>query len=239
LSLVVVDDGFDFKVVLVDERWVVRIPRRAQVVEALQRETALLKELAPALPVAVPRFELVSTEPPFVVYPLIEGRPLVEDDPEGIRAFLDALHGIQTGLLPAATWVEDYRAQCVEFEHLAFPFLSSDEQHRARTLFAEVETLVGFEPCVIHGDLGAEHLLVRDGRLVGVIDWGDARMGDPALDYSWLLNDVFPDWEVDDDLRRRAGFYHRLAPFFSVHYGVFRHDEDYTKQALARLRTRL
>ncbi|MDX6442908.1 MAG: hypothetical protein QOE43_2637, partial [Gaiellaceae bacterium] len=31
MSLVVVDDGFDFKVVLVDDRWVVRIPRREQV----------------------------------------------------------------------------------------------------------------------------------------------------------------------------------------------------------------
>jgi aminoglycoside phosphotransferase (APT) family kinase protein len=43
-----------------------------------------------------------------------------------------------------------------------------------------------------------------------VIDWGDTRVGDPALDYSWLLNGPFPHWEVDADLRRRARFYHRL-----------------------------
>jgi len=239
LSIVVVDDGFDFKVVLVDERWVVRIPRRSQVVGALEREIGLLPKLAAALPVEVPRFEVVSRDPPFVVYPLIEGRPLVDEDPHGVRAFLEALHGLRTDALPDTTWVDDYRAQCAEFERLVFPLLTTDERHRACTLFAEVETLVGFEPCVVHGDLGAEHLLVRDGRLVGVIDWGDARMGDPALDYSWLLHEAFADWDVDDELRRRARFYHRLAPFFSVHYGVFRRDDDYTKQALVRLRTRL
>ncbi|MDP9262166.1 MAG: aminoglycoside phosphotransferase, partial [Actinomycetota bacterium] len=60
MSLVVVDDGFDFKVVLVDDRWVVRIPRREQVLSALEQEIALLPELEAALPVAVPHFEHIS-----------------------------------------------------------------------------------------------------------------------------------------------------------------------------------
>lgn len=239
MSLVEIDDGFDFKVVLVDERWVVRIPRRAQVVEALEREIALLAVLADALPVAVPRFELVSREPPYVVYPLIVGTPLVDEDPDGLRAFLDALHAEAADVLPEIDWIAAYREQCDEFERLVLPLLDAGERRQAQALFAEVETLNGFEPCIIHGDLGAEHLLVREGHLVGVIDWGDARRGDPALDYAWLLNEVFPTWDVDDELRRRARFYHRLAPFYSVHYGVFRRDEDYTRRALARLRTRL
>jgi energy-coupling factor transporter ATP-binding protein EcfA2 len=37
-----------------------------------------------------------------------------------------------------------------------------------------------------------------------------------------LLHRPFPDWDVDPELRRRARFYHRLAPFFSVHYGLLR-----------------
>jgi aminoglycoside phosphotransferase (APT) family kinase protein len=239
VTLVQIDDGFDFTVVLVDERWVVRIPRRSQVVEALELEIALLPVLARALPVEVPCFELVSREPPFVVYPFIAGQPLVDEDGDGVRAFLDALHAVQTDVLPRADWVAAYRRQCGEFERLVFPLLDADECRRARALFSEVETLTGFDPCVIHADLGAEHLLVRDGRLAGVIDWADARVGDPALDYAWLVHEAFPDWDVDDELRRRARFYHRLAPFYSVHYGVFRRDEAYTTEALARLRTRL
>jgi aminoglycoside phosphotransferase (APT) family kinase protein len=239
VSLVVVDDGFDFKVVLVDDRWVVRIPRREQVWPALEREIALLPELESALPVAVPHFEHISHEPPFVVYPLIRGTPLIAEDPDGVRRFLESLHRVQTDVLPPTDWIASYTEHCGEFERLVLPLLGAEERPKAQALFAEVETLTGFEPCVTHSDLGAEHLLVREGSLVGVIDWGDARIGDPALDYSWLLHGPFPDWEVDPELLRRARFYHRLAPFHSVHYGVFRNQPDYVDRALAELSSRL
>jgi aminoglycoside phosphotransferase (APT) family kinase protein len=239
VSLVVVDDGFDFKVVLVDDRWVVRIPRREQVLSALEQEIVLLPELEAALPVAVPHFEHISHDPPFVVYPLIQGTPLIDEGSDGVRAFLESLHRVQTDVLPPTDWIASYTEQCAKFEELVFPLLDSGDRSRAQALFAEVETLTGFDPCVTHSDLGAEHLLVREGKLVGVIDWGDARLGDPALDYSWLLHGPFPDWDVDPELRRRARFYHRLAPFFSVHYGVFTKRPDYVEQALAKLSSRL
>src|SRR6185437_14742786 len=119
------------------------------------------------------------------------------------------------------------------------PLLDADERQRAETLFSEAETLTGFEPCVIHADLGPEHMLVRDGRLAAVIDWGDACVGDPALDYSWLLSVPFPDWEVDAELRRRARFYHRLAPFYGVHFGVFAGNDAYRDSCLEELSSRL
>jgi aminoglycoside phosphotransferase (APT) family kinase protein len=119
------------------------------------------------------------------------------------------------------------------------PILDRDLHARAERLFAEVETLVGFEPALVHADLGAEHLLVRDGRLAGVIDWGDARVGDPALDYAWLLNGPFPEWDVDPDLRRRARFYHRLGPWYEAHYGLFTDQPAHTQSGLAGIKPRL
>jgi aminoglycoside phosphotransferase (APT) family kinase protein len=38
------------------------------------------------------------------------------------------------------------------------------------------------EPCWFHGDLHEGNLLVRDGRLAAVIDWGTAGRGDPAIE---------------------------------------------------------
>jgi aminoglycoside phosphotransferase (APT) family kinase protein len=219
VSVVAIDDGIDFHVVVLDGTWVVRVPRRPSCAEALAVEAVLLPALADALPVQVPRFEHVSS---FVVYRLIDGSPLVGEE-EGVREFLEALHSFDAvGLpVPRPDWVETYRAQCDEFRRRVLPHLDVDERPRAETLFAEVDTLVGFEPVLTHSDLGQPHLLCRDGRLVGVIDWGDTRIGDPALDYSWLLNRPFPHWEVDDDLRRRARIYHRLAPWFDAHRDVF------------------
>jgi aminoglycoside phosphotransferase (APT) family kinase protein len=241
VSLVAIDDGFDFKVVVVDDTWVVRVPRREGVLAALATEIALLPTLAEALPVEVPEFEHASHEPPFVVYRLIRGNPLVDEDAEGVRAFLESLHSLDVSTLPIqpVDWVESYRAQCIAFEELVLPLLDEALRREACALFEEVDSLTGFEPALVHADLGPEHMLVRDDRLAGVIDWGDVRIGDPALDYAWLLHGPFPDWDLDLELRRRARFYHRLAPFYSVHYGVFTKQPDYVDRALATLRSRL
>lgn len=240
-TVVEIDDGYDFEVAVVDGEWVFRFPRRAGVEEALRLEIVLLPLLAPTLPVDVPSFEHISRDPLFVGYRLIRGEPLVDEDPDGVRVFLEALHTLDPAGLPLERldWIEAYREQCAEFERLVVPLLDKDLRARGRQLFGGVDALAGFEPALVHSDLGPEHLLVRDGKLIGVIDWGDARLGDPALDYSWLLGGPFAHWEVDPELRRRAGFYHRLAPWFEAHYGVFTNQPPHTERGLAAIRDRL
>jgi aminoglycoside phosphotransferase (APT) family kinase protein len=236
-----IDVGYDFEVAVVDEEWVFRFPRRREVETALEREIALLPTLLRELPVEVPRFEHVSEQPLFVGYRLIHGAPLVDEDGDGVRAFLEALHAVDVSKLPLEPhdWREAYREQCAEFERLVLPLVDEQLSARAHELFDEVDALVGFEPTLLHADLGPDHLLVREGGLVGVIDWGDARIGDPALDYAWLLNGPFPHWDVDDDLRRRARFYHRLGPWYEAHYGLFTDQPAHTERGLAGIRTRL
>ncbi len=235
------DDGWDFKVLVVDDAWVVRWPRHRLAVEEIEKEVELLPVLAPLLPVEVPRFEYVSREPWLVAYRFIRGEPLVDEDPDGVRAFLDALHGVDVDAVagPRLDWLEVYREQADEFRRVVLPLLDPDERSRGEELLAETQTLTGFEPVVTHSDLGPTHLLVRDGRLAGVIDWGDARIGDPAIDYAWLLNGPFTAWEVDDELRRRALVYHRLEPWFEVHYGVFTDQAAWVLTGLVGVRSRL
>lgn len=235
------DEGYDFEVAIVDDDWVFRFPRRAGVEEALELEIKLLPALASTLPIAVPSFEYVSRDPLFVGYRLIRGEPLVDEDAANVRAFLEALHALEPAGLPVeqSDWVEAYRRQCAEFERLVLPHVDRDLRRRAKGLFGEAETLVGFQPVLVHADLGPAHLLVRDGRLVGVIDWGDTRVGDPALDYSWLLNGPFGHWDVDPDLRRRARFYHRLGPWYEAHYGLFTNQPAAVERGLAGIRDRL
>jgi aminoglycoside phosphotransferase (APT) family kinase protein len=238
VGIVEIEDGYDFRVLVLDDTWVIRIPRRPAVLEQLHVEIELLPPLASALPVQVPAFEHVSADPPLVVYRLIDGAPLRDEDP---RAFLDALHAFDAGALPvpAPDWVTTYEEQVDEFRRAVLPLLAVDERPRAEALFAEVETLTGFEPVLTHSDLGPEHLRCREGRLVGVIDWGDARIGDPAIDYAWLLNVPFPHWEVDDDLRRRARFYYRLGPWFEAHHGVVTSRPAHVEAGLRGISSRL
>jgi len=239
--LVEVDAGWDYKVLIVDDAWVMRWPRHRLAVEEIEQEVELLPVLAPLLPVEVPQFEYVCREPWLVAYRFIRGDALLAEDPDGVRTFLDALHAVDVGAVPARRpdWLEEYREQAEEFRRVVLPLLDPDERPRGEALLAEVETLTDFRPSLTHSDLGPEHLLVRDEKLVGVIDWGDARIGDPAIDYAWLLNGPFSDWDVDDELRRRAGIYHRLGPWFDVHHGDFTDQPEWVRSGLAGVRARL
>ena len=239
--LVEIDDGWDFKILIVEDEWVLRIPRSVLSAEELVKEVELLPALAPSLPVEIPRFEQVSRDPLFVVYRLIHGGPLQDEDPEGVRAFLEALHTFDAGGLavPRPDWLAIYRGHAEDWRRVVLPLLDASERPRADGLLQEIETLTGFEPGLVHCDLGPSHLLCRDGRLIGVIDWGDAKIGDPAIDYAWLLNVPFPDWDVEDDLRRRALVYHRLGPWFEVEYGVRTDKPEWVRSGLAGVRSRL
>jgi aminoglycoside phosphotransferase (APT) family kinase protein len=47
-------------------------------------------------------------------------------------------------------------------------------------------------PVWIHGDLDARNLLVRDGQITGLVDWGSVCVGDPACDVkvAWAVLDA-------------------------------------------------
>ena len=235
------DEGWDFKILILEDAWVLRAPRAELGVEELAKEVDLLPALAPALPVAIPRFEQVSRDPWFVVYRLIEGEPLRDEDPDGARAFLEALHAFDaSGVdVPRPEWRDIYRAHAEDWRRLVLPLLEADERRSGEALLEEIETLTGYEPTLVHCDLGPSHLLCREGRLAGVIDWADAKLGDPAIDYAWLLNVPFPDWDVDDELRRRARIYHRLGPWHEVDYGIRIENRDWVASGLAGVRERL
>jgi aminoglycoside phosphotransferase (APT) family kinase protein len=235
------DEGWDFKVLILEDEWVLRIPRSHLSAAELQKEIELLPALAPALPVEVPRFAHVSRDPLYVVYRLIRGGPLRDEDSEGARAFLAALHSFDAGAVdvPRPDWVGVYRGHAEDWRSVVLPLLDVDERATADALLREAETLTGFAPSLVHCDLGPSHLLCRDGRLVGVIDWADAKVGDPAVDYAWFLNIPFPHWDVDDELRRRALIYHRLGPWFEVEFGLTTEQPAFVASGLAGVRSRL
>jgi aminoglycoside phosphotransferase (APT) family kinase protein len=251
-----IDEGWDSVVAVADEEWIFRFPRRPEVEQVLESEIALLPELAPTLPVAVPRFEHVVRSPLMCVgYRMIEGEPFTAAvPPEQVAAFLSALHRFDATRaselgVRRPQWRAHFIAHCDELAREVLPFLDRAERNAAEGLFAEVEGLEDFNPVVAHVDLGPEHLLCRAQQLVGVIDWGDVHVGDPAIDFAWLLHAQPPAYgeallaayegPVDERLRERARFYYRLSPWWEAHYGATRDKPERLRAGLRGIRERL
>ncbi len=102
-------------------------------------------------------------------------------------------------------------------------------------------------PVLTHGDLGPDHLLRTDGRVTGVIDWGDLRLGDPGLDLAWTLHGAPPafadalaaSYGVTPALRDRALLWHRLGPWWEVLAGQDFLGPSYVASGLAGVVARL
>ncbi len=91
------------------------------------------------------------------------------------------------------------------------------------------------DPVFVHGDLCANHIFVDDGRLAGIIDWGDAMVADRHYEIIQVYRDMFGcdkrllrafleagDWPVGKDFARRAlGFaLHRQAVGLAQHHSM-------------------
>ena len=242
-----IEDGWDSLVLEVDGQWLIRVPRRPEVREWMRREARLLPELGPALPVPVPRFEVVEDTDDvfFVAYRKLPGKPL-GDPPVAVAAelgrFLAALHSFRPSVeLPR------HRDPIERFRREVLTLLEQDERRRAEAMFEE--RLSTSETALLHADLGPEHILHEGSSVTGVIDWSDASLGDPALDFAWLLNGTSRAFAValldaysresDAGFRERALFYHRLGPWHEVLYGLQNDRPELVERGLAGIRDRL
>jgi aminoglycoside phosphotransferase (APT) family kinase protein len=254
-----IEDGWDSLVLEVNGEYVFRFPHRPEVETAVEREASLLPELAAVLPVAVPRFEFVARNGLVCVgYRKLLGEPASRGLPRGaaedLGRFLAALHAFPAERARALgvpyfdpdAWREHFEVFCADLRERVVPLLARDERARAEELFSEVGGL-DFDPVLVHGDLGPEHVLVRDGRLAGVIDWSDARIGDAALDFAWCVNQaagaaadaVAQAYGLDGRTRERSRFYNRLGPWHEVVYGLDTGQERFVASGVEGIRSRL
>ena len=106
----------------------------------------------------------------------------------------------------------------------------------------------GWTAVFSRNDLGIEHVLVDAGTwsVTGVIDWSDAAVVDPAVDFGRLYRDLGPAAhaalasyrsEVNDlaALERRAVFYARCSIFEDLAYGIETGQERYVDKSLAAM----
>lgn len=93
----------------------------------------------------------------------------------------------------------------------------------------------GFQPVLIHGDLSPEHILVDTvtGE-IGVIDFGDCGMGDPAYDVGPDLTPWYHN-AADDSFHERQRFYRRLVPVHGALYGQKVGDERLVTASLQQV----
>lgn len=216
----VASSGTDNALYRLGDTMVVRLPRIHWAAAHVAKEYEWLPRLAPDLPVAIPT-PLTMGEPAgdypwhWAVYRWLDGdaAPGAPVDDLGrvageVAGFIAALQRIDTahGLPPARPGER------------GAPLAARDTVTRQaiaalRGMIDTVAATAAWEtalhapawsgpPVWVHGDLAASNLLIRDGRLGAIIDFGCLGVGDPAVDLIVAWEYLAP---VRDILRAALG----------------------------------
>lgn len=186
---------------------VVRLPRIHWATGQIQREAIWLPRLAPYLPVAVPE-PVAGGEPAdgypyrWAVYRWIPGEGAAldrVDDPFTFALDLaEVIRKLQTAPTEGAPSATNRARALHEYDEStrrAIDYASHlIDAAAALAVWEEALAAPPHEgPSVwVQGDLEG-NCLVRDGRLCGIVDWGSACVGDPAVDVQVVWSPLFTD----------------------------------------------
>ncbi|WNC16011.1 macrolide 2'-phosphotransferase [Brevibacillus brevis] len=209
-SVLINESGLDFLASFAEDEegmpWVLRLPRRDDVVESAAYEQRVLSLVKPRLPVAVPDWKIHTTE--LIAYPRLAGVPAATIDPEVNQyvweideknlpeAFVDtlattlvALHSIGNDEAAAAgirilTSTEartDFREK---MEWVKRNYNVSDSLWTRWQRWIADDSYWPTFSTVVHGDLHPGHLLIgENGHVTGLIDWTEGEVSDPSIDF--------------------------------------------------------
>jgi aminoglycoside phosphotransferase (APT) family kinase protein len=204
LPVEVMSNGWDNVLCRVGSELIARLPRRAMAAELVAHEQRWLPLLAPRLPLAVPA-PVHAGRPglgypwPWSIVPYLPGQAASLAPPAvpaqaaaSLGAFLGALHVRAEPGAPVSPVRGVPLARRTETV-LANLDAAAGRVDRAAVL-REWEAALAAPawdgpPAWGHGDLHPANILVHQGRVSAVIDFGDLNAGDPATDLSvaWML----------------------------------------------------
>lgn len=204
------DDAADFdSALLLDsegKRWRVRSPRHPEASARLETEFMILRAFAPAIRAELPflmptvagtvRQGALST---FVYAHLAGATRSIEELSscndalaKEIGSALAAVHDLPQSLvnnadLPSYTANEFRQRKLNELDQAATTGKIPPSLLRRWEHALEDVALWRFNPCVVHGDLHEDNLLIDGDSVTALTGWTDLRIGDPADDFAWLV----------------------------------------------------
>ncbi len=203
LPIHLADAGWDNAMFRLGDRWAIRLPRRKAAAQLIEHEQTWLPLLAAQLSIPIPtpyRLGTPSGDYPWrwSVLPWLEGvaadqQELHANQAKRLALFLRSLH------VPAPSNAPQNAFRGVPLHQRAAAIEERMQRLETKTnlITPAIKEIWGqalnapmdVQPTWLHGDLHARNVLVENGAIAGIIDWGDLTSGDCATDLAsiWML----------------------------------------------------
>ena len=211
------EEGWDNIAVIINDELLFRFPRKLEYAQRIPLEKELCTILSHSLQeIEIPKYHLLyknncNTVPFCSYYPLIHGEPLTTEivtklEKKELKAiitqlatFLAALHSIplkrvETLGFPIEKTLIYWKELQTKLNQYLTNNLTSLQKSALNRLFENFFANIAkstFQNTIIHADFTHHHILFNNlhKTISGVIDFGDAQIGDPAFDFAGLYYD--------------------------------------------------
>ncbi|GAA1796847.1 MULTISPECIES: macrolide 2'-phosphotransferase [Brevibacterium] len=229
--------GLDFRVAFAEaadgSAWVLRIPRRPDVTERADVEGRFLGSVAPHLSVDVPDWQIHTDR--LIAYPLLPGSPgLTLDEDAQPRWHFDVeatdyahslgdvlaeLHAVDPAVvrdsgIPILSPAEVRQQKREDIAAVVREFEVAEDLRERWAAWLDDDRYWPTWSTVTHGEIYPAHQLMEGTRIVGLLDWTTAAVGDPARDFMFHQMSVSPeafDLTVERYVERGGRVWPKLA----------------------------
>lgn len=203
--------GLDFLVLQAQDAsgvtWILRTPKHPGAYQGSLNEAKILNLLRERLSIAIPNWKI--HKPDLIAYPRLAGTPAWTYDPvkglmwngldpaqpddnflESSARFLAKLHAIEREAISSIDGrirsISEVRSSLAETCQATKEILNPSAALWQRWMsWLEDDTFWPKEAALVHGDFHPGHILLDDKlSVIGVLDWTEAEIADPSVDFS-------------------------------------------------------
>lgn len=202
-----IGEGDTYVAFLVNGHYLFKQAKTNEGREQLKKEVLLMESLSGAFSISIPKFVLVSPDYHFGAYEILPGISFNEylernkftiSHAEQINMFITTLHSTTLApdlfnLLPNINYLEEYKE---DYEYLKSIPPNPFSKTQKKIILEKYESYLScknnfeFKPVLLHNDFSFNHIICdrTSGKITGVIDFGDAAIGDAAYDFFFLYD---------------------------------------------------
>lgn len=244
-SYKLVTNGWDHEVIILDNKLVFRFPNDDDYTAALKDEIEVMRRLDPLVKAPIPRYEFVAPDYSFAGYKLIPGEELTTevfdalstaDHPkvaQQLAELLSTLHNLPDSKdmfvgVPEFYLPDDQKDVKAQVKQYLKNTLNKEDLAVVGRILDEVDQLLSQKTkrVFLHGDVYSRHLFWDQSTLqLGLIDFSDMCLGDPAMDFAELyeygkefVEEVYSLYTgpKDENFLKRAWVYQRWVGVYMM-----------------------
>lgn len=209
-------EGLESEAFLINNAYIFKHSKHSQAFKSMKKEIQVLNYLDGKISTNIPKIEFYSPEHHISGYKLVEGEILTpelfnsftkteqENLAKDIALFLKEMHALKLPDIEdlEINVLEDYRNDYGYLKENIYSLIPVEAQNYLDKFYNSIlnnENMTNYKKVLCHNDLSCNHILVKNNKLSGIIDFGDVAITDEDKDFVYLLE------QSDEEVGREFG----------------------------------